>query len=77
MRVREARKNEWISTETWRLVDKRVSVRRDLSKGQTIRRRLGRAIKASLTANRRRRAEEAGKEVEALVGEDPPLIQEV
>ena len=69
----EASKNEWISRETWRLVNKRVSVGRDMSKGKTIRRRLGRAIKASLTADRRRRAEEAGAEVEALVGADPPL----
>ena len=30
----------------------------------------------SLTADRRQRAEEAGAEVEALVGSDPPLIQE-
>ena len=72
-RVWEASKNEWISRETWRLVNKRVSVGRDMSKGKTIRRRLGRAIKASLTADRRRRAEEAGAEVEALVGADPPL----
>ena len=62
-RAREARKNEWILTETWILVYKRVSARRDLAKGQTIIRRLRRAIKASLTADRRRRAEEAGAEV--------------
>ena len=63
-------------TETWRLVNERVSARRDPAKGQAIKRRLGRAIKASLTADSRRRAEEAGAEVEALVGADPPLIQE-
>ena len=28
-RAREAKRNEWISTETWRLVDDRVSARRD------------------------------------------------
>ena len=76
-RVREARKNEWISTETCRLVDERVSARQDPAKRQAIRRRLGRAIKVSLTADRRRRAEEAGAEVEALVGADTPLIQDV
>ena len=75
-RVQEARKNEWISTETWRLVDKRVSALRDPAKGKTIRRTLGRANKAILTADRRRCEEEAGAEVEALVGADPPLIQE-
>ena len=52
-RVREARKNEWISMETWRLVDKRVSARRDLEKRQAIKRRLGRIIKASLLEDRR------------------------
>ena len=74
--MREARKNEWILTETWRLVYERVSVRRNPARGKAIKRRLGRAVKASLAADRRRRADEAGKEVEALVGADPPLIQE-
>ena len=58
-RAREARKNDWISAATWRLVDERVSARRILAKGQTIKMRLGRAIKASLTMDRRRQAEEA------------------
>ena len=53
-RAQEAQRNEWISAATWRLVGKRVSARQDPAKGQTIIRRLGRAIKASLTANRRR-----------------------
>ena len=76
MRVREARQNEWILTETWRLVVERFSARHDLAKGQAIKRRLGRAIKTSLSADRRRRADKAGAEVEALLGADPPLIQE-
>ena len=59
-----------------RVVDERVSARQDPAKGQAIKRRLGRAIKVSLAADRRRRADEAGAEVEALVGADPPLIQE-
>ena len=46
--MREAIWNEWISADTWRLVDKRVSARRDPAKGQALKRRLGRAIKASL-----------------------------
>ena len=66
----------WISAETWRLVDKRVSARRDPAKGQALKRRLGRAIKASLAADWRQQADEAGVDVEALVGADPPLIQE-
>ena len=75
-RAREARQNEWISTEMWRLADKRVSVRWDPAKGQAIKRRLGSAIKASLAADQRRRADEAGTEVEALMGAERPLIQE-
>ena len=73
--VREARRNEWISAAMWKLVDERVYAHRDPAKGQTITRRLGCAIKASLTTDRRRQAEEAGAEVEALVGADrgPPF----
>ena len=75
-RARESRRNEWILTETWKLVNDRVSARRYLAKVQAIKRRLGRAIKAILSADRRLRADEAGADVEALVGADPPLIQE-
>ena len=39
-------------------------------------RQLGRAVKGSLAADQKRRADEAGAEVEALVGADLPLIQE-
>ena len=61
---------------TWRLVDERVSARRDPAKDQALIRRLGCAIKAILETDRRRQAEEAGEEVEELVGADPSLIQE-
>ena len=37
---------------------------------------MGKAVQASFATDRRRRAEEAGAEVEALVKADPPLIQE-
>ena len=37
---------------------------------------MGKAVQASLAADRRRRADETGAEVEALVKADPPLIQE-
>ena len=73
---REARRNTWISEETWRLVDERVSARREPRKGQAFKRQLGRAVKASLAEDQKRRADEAGAEVEALVKADPPLIQE-
>ena len=75
-RARKARKNAWISATTWRLVNGRVSARRDIAKDQTLIWRLGRAIKASLQEDRKRRAEEAGADVETLLGSDPPLHRE-
>ena len=71
-----ARRNTWISEETWRIVDERVSAHRDPRKGKVLKRKLGRAVKAILAAYQKRRADEAVTEVEALVGADPPLIQE-
>ena len=58
--AREARKNAWISAAMWRLVDERVSARRDLAKDQALIRRLGRAIKVILREYKRRWAYEAG-----------------
>ena len=74
--AREARKNAWISATEWRLINERVSARRYIKKDQALIRRLGRTIRASLMTERKRRAEEAGSEVEALLGLDPPLHQE-
>ena len=57
---REKHRNAWISDETWRLADERVSVKR----GTRVRarlRRLGRAVRASLEGDRKRRVEDAGK----------------
>ena len=51
-------------------------MRRYPTKGQALKVGLGWAIKASLAMDRRRRADEVGAEVEALVGTDPPFIQE-
>ena len=53
-RAQEARKNAWISATMWRLVDERVSTRRDLEKYQALVRRLGRAIRMSLRTDRKR-----------------------
>ena len=52
--MREQHRNAWISNETWKLVDERVSVRRG-PRVQAQLRRLGRAIQASLKGDRRRR----------------------
>ena len=71
--TRGARKNAWILEAPWILVDKRISVHQDPAKDQVFIWRLSRAIAASLRDNRRRQAEEAGAEVEVLLGSDPPL----
>ena len=73
---REARQNAWISAETWRLVDERVATRRVPRYCQADRRTLGRKIGRSLARDRKRRTEEAGAEVEAMMKADPPLIQD-
>ena len=57
----------------WRLVDEIVSVRQNTAKEQALIRRLGHTVAEILKGGRRRREEEAGKEVETLIGSDPPL----
>ena len=60
----------------WRLVDERVSARWDPRYGRAFKRQPGIAVKASLAADWKRRADEGGSEVEVLAKADPPLIQE-
>ena len=48
---REQHRNAWISEETWKLVDERVTMRRQ-SRSRTGMRRLGRSIQASLKGDR-------------------------
>ena len=72
---RENHRNAWISKETWILSDERVSVGR----GTRVRarlRRLGQAIRAGLKGDSKRRVEDAGKDVEALLEGDPPNVKE-
>ena len=76
MLPREQHRNAWISEETWKLLDERVTMRRK-PRARTEMRSLGRAIQASLKGDRRRRVEEAGSAVEALLKEDPPNAKEV
>ena len=68
--ARDRHKNAWISEETWRLIDERVSARRVTGVHMSIR-KLGRAIRASLRGDRKRRVESAGQEVETLLGKYP------
>ena len=72
---REQHRNAWISKETWRLVDERVTMRRNPRAWRGVR-RLGRAIQASLKGDRRRQVEMAGLAVETLLKEDPPNARE-
>ena len=60
----------------WRLVEERVSARQETARDQSLIRRLGRAIAASLKGDLRWQAEEAGEEVKMLLGLDPSLHQE-
>ena len=72
---REKHRNTWISEETWRLANKRVSAKR----GTIVRarlRRLGRAFRAILKGDRKRRVEDAVKDLEALLGGDLPNAKE-
>ena len=64
---RDKHKNAWISEETWRLVDERVSARRGTGVQMRIR-RLGRAIWASLQGDRKVRVETVGTDVDSLLG---------
>ena len=74
--ARKRRINEWISEDTWRLFDNRVSARRG-ERGKARIWRLSRAIAASLKGDMKRRIETAGKEVETLLEADPPNPREV
>jgi hypothetical protein len=65
----------WISAETWGLVDTRTSLRREVNHDRAAIRCLDRAVKASLKADRKRRVEVAGANVEAFLMADPPDLQ--
>ena len=70
---RAVRPNSWILEETWRIIDERVSVRWGPRWCQMRIRCRGRAIRAALKGDRRRRVETAGKDVERLLISNPPL----
>ena len=54
-KARKARKNTWILKDMWRIIDKRVYLRRDPVQSQAFLQRLIRAINAILKGDRRRR----------------------
>ena len=75
-KARGVRENAWILETPWTFVDERVFVSQDPARDQSLIQRLGRAIAASLKGDWRQRVEEAGEEVNKLLGSDPPLHQE-
>ena len=60
---RDRVKNAWIRPGTWSLIDKRAAIRRAGNLNQAVGRRLGRAIKSSLKADRIERARKVGEEI--------------
>ena len=75
-KARDARKTRGSQRPCGDLSMRESSTLRDPARAQSLIRRLGRAIEAILKGYRRRRAEEAGKEVERFLGSDPPLHRE-
>ena len=67
-----ARRNLWILAETRRIINKRVSARREPGRYQRGIRRLGRAIQATLKEDRRRWASLVGYDADRLLSRDPP-----
>ena len=65
-----------ISIDMWRKVDNRVCARRTPAQKQKLIRCLGQAINVILKGKRIRRTEEAGEDLELLLGADPPLHKE-
>ena len=57
---RTVQHNSWIAAETWRLINKRVSTRREPGRDQRRLRRLGRAIRELLKEDRPRQVTAAG-----------------
>ena len=62
-KAQEARNNMWISTDTWRIVNERVSVRRDPARDKDHLQRIGHVVNASLREDGQRWTEESGEEI--------------
>ena len=69
---RSACRNLWISAEMWRLVNERVSTRRDPGQDQQRLRRLGQDIRDSFKEEWQRRVRTAGEAVDSLLTGTPP-----
>jgi hypothetical protein len=69
------RQVSWISSETWKMIDSRVAMRRLEGHDRAAIRRLTRRIQASLKVDRKRRVTIAGEKVEALLAQETPDLQ--
>ena len=66
---------QWISKETWNIIDAMVSLRRDPTQDQAHVRVLGRQIQELLNRGRRRQEVESGAAVKPLFASNPPLVK--
>ena len=66
----------WILEDTWRLVEKRFSMRQYTTRDQVLLQRLYCQIVVSLKADRRRWTEKIGGKIQSLLTFDPPLTKE-
>ena len=67
--ARASPRNQWISQDTWTLVDRRAQLRSRGSLNQSSNRRLSRQINASFARDRQQRAENDAAEIDRLLGE--------
>ena len=74
-KAQEARKNTWILSDTWRLVDTRFSMCQDPTRNQGLLWCLSRQIISSLKADWKQQVETAGGNIEYLLTSEPPLYK--
>ena len=68
-RAERRARREWISEETWRLVDERSALRKVIGHDHAKARWLDRRVQQAFKADRKRQVEEAGKAIEAALSE--------
>lgn len=65
----------WISQATWTLIDQRIAIRRAEPFDQAEYRRTSRRIKQSLAADRKKRVEQAGADIEGYLSAPEPDLK--
>ena len=71
----EARHNLGIAKKMWRIIDKRVSARREPGRFQAQLKRMRRTIREALKLERRRQVDTVGEDMERLLTRDPPSAE--